>query len=204
VLKGTSTDSQRRPWMASVIWGWRLELLLSGGSLVVLAISSRIVSLGPLLITAVTLMTLRSHPDIRKRLASQMQTNREHRSLHAAFWHCAIVGRNGTTPKIVRSADLPVGRRYLVSLPIGLHFELMKKSAPELAAALGAREVRMKPYSHNARYVEIAVIRSNAFPSSFASPMITRDEVSLWEPLLLALTPFSRHGLSGFLKSRGG
>ena len=187
MLKGTSPDSQRRPWMALVIWGWRLELLLSGGSLIVLAISARIVSFGPLLIAAVTLAALHSHPDIRQRLASQMQTNREHRSLHAALWHCAIVGRNGTTPKIVRSADLPVGRRYLVSLPIGLHFELMKKSSSELAAALGAREVRMKPYPHNAGYVEIAIIRSNAFPRSFASPLINRDEASLWEPLLLGV-----------------
>lgn len=62
MLKGTSTDSQRRPWMASVIWGWRFELLLSGGSLVVLTISSKIVSFGPLLIAAITLVTLRSHP----------------------------------------------------------------------------------------------------------------------------------------------
>ena len=47
------------------------------------------------------------------------------RWLHGAFWHCAIVGRNGDVPRVERSAPLPVGRRYLVSLPPGLHAEAL-------------------------------------------------------------------------------
>ena len=161
---GPSSQAERRPWMASVIWGWRLELVLSLGTLLALMISEAVVSFGPLVVAGATLLVLRNHPQVRKSLETQMRTNREHRNLHAAFWHCAIVGRSGTTPKVVRSAKLPVGERYLVSLPIGLHFELMQQAAPELASALGAREVRMKRYAQSASYVEIAVIRSNAFP----------------------------------------
>jgi len=187
MLSGTSPTSPRRPWMATAIWGWRLELLLSGGTLIVLAVSARVVSFGPLLAAAVVLLALHRRPNIRRQLLHQMQTNRDHRWLHAALWHCAIVGRNGSTPKIVRSAALPVGRRYLIELPIGLHAELLQRSALELAAALGAREVRVKASPVNTRYVELAVIRSNAFPRSLRSPLVDRPGVSLWEPLLLGV-----------------
>jgi DNA segregation ATPase FtsK/SpoIIIE-like protein len=184
---GTSSASPRRPWMARAIWGWRLELLLTGGTLIVLVISARVVSFGPLLVAAVVLLALRQRPNIRRQLLHQMQTNRDHRWLHAALWHCAIVGRNGSTPKVVRSAALPVGRRYLLELPIGLHAELLQRSALELAAALGAREVRVKASPVNTRYVELAVIRSNAFPKVLASRLVNQREVSLWEPLTVGL-----------------
>jgi hypothetical protein len=65
--------------MATAIWGWRLELLLTGGTLVVLVISARIVSFGPLLLAVVVLMVLRQRPNIRRQLLHQMQTNRDHR-----------------------------------------------------------------------------------------------------------------------------
>jgi DNA segregation ATPase FtsK/SpoIIIE-like protein len=184
---GTSSASPRRPWMARAIWGWRLELLLTGGTLIVLVISARVVSFGPLLVAAVVLLALRQRPNIRRQLLHQMQTNRDHRWLHAAFWHCAIVGRNGSTPKVVRSAALPVGRRYLLVLPIGLHAELLQRSALELAAALGAREVRVKASSVNTRYVELAVIRTNAFPKVLASLLVNEREVSLWDPLAFGI-----------------
>jgi len=187
MLSSLSSASPRRPWMATAIWGWRLELLLTGGTLVVLVISARVVSFGPLLVAAVVFMALRQRPNIRRQLLHQMQTNRDHRWLHAAFWHCAIVGRNGSTPKVVRSAALPVGRRYLLELPIGLHAELLQRSALELAAALGAREVRVKASPVNTRYVELAVIRSNAFPKVLASPLVNEREVSLWEPLAFGI-----------------
>ncbi len=183
----TPLSSQRRPWMASVIWGWRLELLLTGGSLVVLAVSARIISFGPLVIAAVALVVIQQRPDVRQNLVRQMQTNREHRWLHGAFWHCAVIGRNGSTPKVIRSAALPVGRRYLVELPFGLHAELLQRSALELAAALGAREVRIKASPVNTRYVEVTVLRKSAFPRALHSPLVKREQVSLWEPLLFGV-----------------
>jgi hypothetical protein len=56
---GKSSTSLRRPWVATAIWGWRLELLLTGGTLIVLAISARVVSFGPLLVAMVVLVALR-------------------------------------------------------------------------------------------------------------------------------------------------
>jgi DNA segregation ATPase FtsK/SpoIIIE-like protein len=184
---GKSSASLRRPWMATAIWGWRLEILLTVGTLIVLAVSARVVSFGPLLVGAIVLIALGRRPDVRRQILLQMETNREHRWLHSAFWHCAILGRNGSTPKVVRSATLPVGRRYLIQLPTGLHTELLQRSALELAAALGAREVRVKAYPENARYVELAVIRKNAFPTSLRSTLAERPSLSLWDPLLFGV-----------------
>jgi len=187
MLNAASSTSPRRPWMATAIWGWRLEILLTSGTLIVLVIAAHVTSLGPWLVAAAVMVTLHQRPDLRRRLRHHMQTNREHRWLHAALWHCAIVGRNGSTPKVVRSTALPVGRRYLLKLPIGLHAELLQRSALELAAALGAREVRVKASPVNTRYVELAVIRKNAFPKSLRSPLVNRSMVSLWEPLLFGV-----------------
>ena len=174
---------QRRPWMAQAIWGWRLEFTLGVGTFAALSISTALGSLGPLLVLCGLIIVNQMNPELRRRLQKQMKSNREHRWLQAAFWHCAVVGRTGRTPEVVRSARLPVGHKYLVALPIGLHCEALKDVCPELAAAMGVREVRVKAIPQNARYVEVIVIRSNAFPTKFASPLITHREVSLWDPI---------------------
>lgn len=185
--RASSSPPERRPWVSLVIWGWRLELALGAGALTALSISQRVGFAGPLLVTALVAFALHLRPDLRESLARQLRTNREQRWIHAAFWHCVVVGRNGTIPKVVRSAPLPVGRRFLVALPIGLHYELMKSRAPELAAALGVREVRVKPIVQSARYVELVVVRSRAFPRSFSSPLVGLERVSLGEPVALGV-----------------
>ena len=184
---GTSSASPRRPWMATAIWGWRLELFLSVGTFLVLAASTSLGSSGPLLVAVVVAVVLRQRPEIRRQLLHHVRTNRDHRRLRAALWSCMVVGRNGSIPKVVRSAALPVGQRYLLELPVGLHAQKLERSALELAAALGAREVRVKASPVNTRYVELAVIRSNAFPKVLRSPLVDRKEVSLWEPLLFGV-----------------
>ena len=185
--RATFPASERRPWVSLVIWGWRLELALGVGALVALSISQSVGFAGPLLATALVALAVHLRPDLREGLSRQLCINREQRWIHAAFWHCAVVGRNGTIPKVVRSAPLPVGRRFLVVLPTGLHYELMKSRAPELAAALGVREVRVRPIVQSARYVELVVVRASAFPQSFASPLVGRERVSLWGPVALGV-----------------
>jgi len=121
MASATSSNSPRRPWMATAIWGWRLEIVLTLGTFFVLALAARIVAFGPLLVILAGLVALQMRPDVRNRLQHHVRTNRDHRWLQAAFWHCAIIGRDGRTPKVIRSATLPVGRRYLLQLPVGLY-----------------------------------------------------------------------------------
>lgn len=181
MVRATYATSGRRPWVGHLIRGWRLELAYSLATLVVLGLSARLGADGPFLVIGVTVLFLGLRPDLRMRLDDAVSENRERRWLDAAFWHCVVVGRKGDIPRITRTAPLPVGRRYLVQLPIGLHFEAMKAREAELAAALGVREVRVRPVAQNARYVEVAVMRANAFPNVIASPLLQRRSVSLWD-----------------------
>ena len=174
---------QRRPWMAQAIWGWRLELVLGLGTILLLSFSTRLGSLGSVIAFLGLVALNQVRPELRQKIKRQMKINREERWLHGAFWHCCVVGRTGRIPKVVRSARLPVGQRYLVRLPIGLHLESMTDACLELAAALGVREVRVKAIPQNARYVEVIVVRSSAFPTTLTSPLITHREISLWEPI---------------------
>lgn len=187
MARGTFPTPERRPWMSLFIWGWRLELGLSATALVALSIAERLGSAGPLLAAALVAFVLHERPDLRERLARRTQTNRAERRLHAALWHCVVVGRHGTIPKVARSAHLPIGRRFLVTLPVGLHYDVVKARAPELAAAMGVREVRVKVVPQNARYLEIVVVESSAFTGPLTSPLLQRQRVSLWEPLYFGL-----------------
>ena len=183
VTNGTFPSSERRPWVGVLIRGWRLEIALTLAALLVLGFSSRIGTDGPILAVVSVIAFLRLRPNLRAKLVTSLRERRDLRTLDAALWHCAVVGRRGDIPRVVRSASLPVGRRYLVLLPVGLHYEALKKREAELAAALSVREVRIKPFIANARYAEIAVIRANAFPKLFASPLLAHWRVSLWEPI---------------------
>lgn len=169
--------------MASAIWGWRLELSLGLATFAVLAAADAVSPVGPFVVVIGALAALWRRPDLRRRLEATASVNREVRWLQYALWHCAVVGRDGSIPRVERSARLPVGRRYLICLPIGLHCEAFQDRSNELAAALSAREVRVKAIAQNARYVELAVIYANAFPALIPSPLLHRFSVSLWEPL---------------------
>lgn len=183
----TSSTSGRRPWVALAIRGWRLELALVAASLFVLGLSERLGPGGPVLVIALAVAVLWLRPDLRERFRKVSRENADVRQLHYALWHCVVVGRNGRIPEVVRTAALPVGRRYLVSLPVGLHLAAIESHAPELAAALGAREVRVRRYVHSARYVEIVVIYRSAFPARLRSHLVAGSPVSLWEPLRLGV-----------------
>ncbi len=181
------SNSERRPWVSLLIWGWRLEIGLGVATLIVLALSTRFGAFGPFLMVGIIFLVFRLRPDLFDQLRAILRERRHERWVHGAFWHCAIVGRNGEIPRVERSASLPVGWRYLIALPPGLHLEALKSRAPELAAALGVREVRLKGLAQSAHYVELAVIWSNAFPREIASPLLARETFSLWEPLELGV-----------------
>ncbi len=186
-MRNVPLSSGRRPWGSLLLWGWRLEIALTVSSLIVLAFSEEIGSGGPAIVLALAALVLKVRPELRKDLARHMLENRHERWIHGAFWHCAIVGRNGDVPRVNRSAPLPVGRRYLISLPPGLYGEALANRCPELAATLGVREVRVKALPQSARYVELAVIWSNPFPQSIASPLLRQRHTSLWQPLFLGV-----------------
>jgi len=98
-----------------------------------------------------------------------------------------IIGRDGRIPTVMKMVRTPIGNHFLVRLPIGLHFEPMEARAPELASALGARAVLVKPVRANASFVEILEVRINAFPDLLQSTLVHVARTDLWQPFPFAI-----------------
>jgi DNA segregation ATPase FtsK/SpoIIIE-like protein len=193
VVRGQYTNSTRYPWVATAIWGWRFEIGLTAIGFTTLEIVVAMGGLGAVISIGVAIALAVTRPNLQAELTKRLTANRELRVMTNALLRCQIVGRNGKVPKIVKTAPLPIGRRYLASLPAGLHVEALEDRSQELAAALHAREVRILSIPQSAGYAEIVVIRKEAFNRGpISSPLMTGRAYSLWEPIPLGLVEDGR------------
>jgi DNA segregation ATPase FtsK/SpoIIIE-like protein len=193
VVRGSYTSSTRYPWVATAISGWRFEIGLSVLGFGVLVIVVAMGWLGTVLSLGAAVALAATRPDLQSELTKRLTLNSDLRIMTNALLRCQIIGRNGTVPKIVKTAPLPIGRRYLAELPAGLHVEALEDRAQELAAALHAREVRILPIPQSAGFAEIVVIRKEAFSRGpIRSPLMDGRAYSLWEPIPLGLVEDGR------------
>ena len=175
--------SERHPWIAVAIQGWAQEMGMTILVLGVLAASQSVISWGPIFVVASAGFVLWRLPDLRARVGRNQRRRRATRRLHGALWHCGVVGRDGRIPLVKRMALTPVGRRYLVLLPMGLHAEAIEARSPEICAALGARQLKVKVVPENARYLEFVEIRRNPFPRVVGSSLVNATSTDLWLPV---------------------
>jgi DNA segregation ATPase FtsK/SpoIIIE-like protein len=190
--------------MASVIWGWRHETTITTGALLALFVVVSMGWVGTVLLVVGFIALAECRPNLHHDLTNRFAINRELRLMTSALWRCQIVGFNGQVPRIIKTAPLPLGRRYLALLPVGLHVAALEDRSLELAATLHAREVRIVAIPQSAGYAEIVVIRGEAFnegPSR--SPLVSGLSFSFWEPIPLGheedgremLMQFAEHNL---------
>ena len=179
----TTSPSVRRPWIATAVQGWRHEIALSVATFAVLFVAWLIAPWGPCLVLAAAGIVAWQRPDLRTRFQSNAQARQATLRLQAAFWVCMVVGRTGAIPTIARVEVTSVGRTYLVRLPAGLHFEVMEAVAPELAAALGVRQLKVRSTPENASYVTITEILVDPLPANLRSGLTTAQRVDLWNPI---------------------
>ena len=185
--RGTQPSSIRHPWARIWVQGWRFELKLTVLSWVTLLLSQAIASWAPYLLIFCAAMVLVFRPDLRHRFSAGAKARAGIRRLQGAMWHCVITGRSGASPQVFEVTQLPVGRKFLLSLPVGLHFELLERRAPELAAALSAREVIVRPVRTNAKLVELFEVRQHPFPKVLLTDLAEITNTDLWKPLPLGL-----------------
>ena len=175
--------------MASVIWGWRLELVLAIGTFGVLRASRLLGPGGPVLAVGLLAIGIWQLRGLRITLQHHLQRRRESRSLISSLWRCEIVGRDGQVPRIVKVVDLPVGRSYLLRLPPGFHVGALEPRVPEIAAALGVREARLRAVPANAAFAELVLVTRDALAHPvLGSPLLDAEQTSLWNPIPIGMS----------------
>lgn len=180
--------ASRHPQVAVVIWGWRLELALLVISIVVLRLSQLMGSGGPLLIAGLVAIVLWIRPGIRRELLRRLRAARLQRALSGAMRRCHVVGRDGRTPRILRSRSCPEGPTFLVRLPAGMHTGSLEQRLPELAAALGVRAARLSPLPQNAGVAQLVLVTRDLLAIPLVgSPLLEQEHVSLWEAIPLGI-----------------
>lgn len=184
----SSSTTGRHPQVASAIWGCRLELSLFIGCVVALRLSQLVGPGGPLLMAGLVGILLWIRPGIRRDLGRRLWLARLQRALTSALRRCQVFGRDGRIPRILLSRSCPEGLSFLVRLPAGMHAGSLESRLPELAAALGARSMRLSARPNNAGVAELVVITKDllAIPL-LGSPLLDQERVSLWEPISLGI-----------------
>jgi len=196
----------RAPWLGHVSFceslppdgfghlGWRLEVSMWFGSIVLARAALAFGLVGILVMGFLLAVTWRQVPEIHESLRSSLREARDRRRILKSFRRCQIVGRYGYTPRIAKTADSPIGRRYLLSLPTGLHFAELDTRVGELAADLRARDVRFVALPQSAGYVELVVIRRESFSREpIVSPLCRGWRYSLWIRYLSASSKTDKH-----------
>ena len=179
-----SSGLSSQPRVTSVAWGWRLEAGLALGCFALLKLSIPFGSGGPVLASGLLAIALASAPQLRAQISKRLASARSRRVLAAALRNCQIVGLRGTPPSVMSSEEIPAGQRFLVRLTIGMHAGTLEQHAPELAAALGAREVRVSQHAKNASFAHLYVIRTETLPRQvLSSPLMAKGQTSIWQPI---------------------
>ena len=174
--------------MASVIWGWRLELCLAIGSFTLLRLSALFGAGGLVLVVGFAAIAAWQLPRHRQVLLARLRAARELRLVTSALWSCQVLGRDGRIPTIKRVSELPVGRSFLLRLPAGLHVGTLEPRVPEIAAALGVREARLRAVTESAALAELVLVTHDVLQYRvFGSQLLYAERTSLWEPTPLGL-----------------
>ena len=182
--------SQRHPWMHYVIWGWRREIGMGVGTVVILSIAREIGSAVPATLVVAAVLSFRASPNLRRKAQGLLRSAIRERRLQQVFWWSDIVGRDGRLPIVRREMAIPAGARFLLQLPVGIHLAYLEARLGELTAALNARTVRVRPWRGGARYVELVVITKDPFARVVRSSLAETPQPgprSLWEAVELGV-----------------
>lgn len=189
MVRAAPASSGRFPRKASVIWGWRLEATLAFAALIVLRAATAFGPLGVIVLGGLLTASCWQLPEARSSLSDSLKEARDRRVLVSAMTRCQVVGRYGYAPRIAKTANSPIWRRYLLALPTGLHLAELEPRSGELAAELRAREVRFIGLAQTAGYVELHVIRRESFSREpISSPLVAGGRYSLWNPIPLGVS----------------
>ena len=188
MVRATSSSPSRFPWMASAVWGWRLEASLGFVALILMKVVTDFGAFGVIAVSGLLVLTSWQVPELLKDTTRAFMEASDRRRVMNALWRCQIVGRYGYAPRIEKTADTSIGRRYLLAVPTGLHFAELESRSGELAAELRSREIRFVALPQSAGFVELVVVRKESFGREpIPSPLCQGWRFSLWNPISLGV-----------------
>jgi len=122
---------------------------------------------------------------IRRRMARRLRHARAGRQWSRAVRAARIKPLEGRTPSARGMKDIPAGEQFYVKVPPGSSVAHLDKKAEVLAAALRAREVRIRRDPANASRAEVVIARRDplSIDSVIGWPYLDAPQVSLWSPI---------------------
>ena len=185
-------DFSRHPWTRELVQGWLWEVISCLFGIIIYAETrahSRVLFF-ILFISTGLFFIVKNKP--RTRMMVVLRQRSFKRSIKRVFWSCAVVGRSGTTPRVIDAVSFATGWRLRLNLPTGLYLKELERRLPEIEVAFNARSMRVKSWQGNARIVELIVITKSAFNEPFVSPLLNAKQVSIWEPILIGKGEFGQ------------
>jgi hypothetical protein len=122
---------------------------------------------------------------LRRWLVVTLRDRSTRRWLHRVLVACEVISRHGLIPRLESTGVIPAGQRLDLKMPPGLTADHLDEAAETLAAAMGAREVRVVRESTNASVAHLSILWRD--PLSVPAPPWPGASGSLWEPLSLGV-----------------
>jgi hypothetical protein len=172
--------------MALAVRGWGVEVTLAFGIVVLWHIAVGIdgEGLGVLVLGLVCLALWRSERP-RRWLLTSLRDRSTRRWLARVLVACEVISRHGLIPQVEATELIPAGQRLDLRLPPGLTAEQIDEAAETLAAAIGAREVRVLREPANAAVAHLSILWRD--PLSVPAPPWPGAPGSLWDPFSLGI-----------------
>jgi DNA segregation ATPase FtsK/SpoIIIE-like protein len=172
--------------MALALRGWGLEAVVALGIVVLWhgAVGLDGDGLGVLVLGLVGLAIWRSER-LRRRLIVTLRDRSTRRWLSRVLVACEVISRHGMIPRVQGSEVIPAGQRLELQMAPGLTADQLDEAAETLAAAIGAREVRVVREPSNASVAHLSILWRD--PLSVPAPAWPGAPGSLWDPLSLGV-----------------
>jgi hypothetical protein len=124
-------------------------------------------------------------PASRRRLWRMLGTARWRRRWDRAVRAVAISAFGGRPTRVGGVRNTPVGQYMTVQVPLGGSVADLERHANALAAAMGARDLRVRRWPGNASWAEVVVIRNDPLSANepLACPWAETPSADLWQPV---------------------
>jgi hypothetical protein len=172
--------------MALALRGWGLEVALAFGIFVLWhgAVGLDGQGFGVLVLGLLCLAVWRTQR-LRRMFLATLRDRSTRRWLARVLVACEVISRHGHIPRVEASEVIPAGQRLDLRLPPGLTAEQIDEAAETLAAAIGAREVRVVREPANAAVAHLSILWRD--PLSVPAPPWPGAPGSLWDPFSLGV-----------------